>query len=331
VQLGVDAPSAELLHSYTGTTRWVVEDARIQWDGVWSPPTAFEWVVHPEVGPLGFTTAPFAVPEGGPGDPGLIWWHFQGDATLPGFGTGETVCGRAPDLTVDLAHEGDFASGDPAAPLSIVVSNPSPFASAGTTALVNVQLPPQLGIGPVQMSGNGWSCSPGSRQCSRFDVLAPGAAYPPIDLRVSVPPALTASVTATVELLGGGDVTPANNVDQDLLTFSGYASGYTPSELALLDRVGAFLGVTERSEAQRTGGLFLAYLDGIIVAQGLTPPDFPSDWPWSPNALTGVRTDYTPEQEALVQATATRFSTDVPTLQRRGVLLLDLIIRLSAQ
>ena len=79
---------------------------------------------------------------------------------------------------------------------------------------------------------------------------------------------------------------------------------------------------------QRTGGLFLAYLDGLIVGQHLTPPTFGSDWPWSASRTASVTTVYTPAEEALVTATASRFSTDVPTLQRRGVLLIAYLIAL---
>ena len=71
---------------------------------------------------------------------------------------------------------------------------------AGLTALINN---PGVPAGPVAASGPGWTCT-GTR-CTRTDVLAPGAAYPPITITVGVASNAAATVTNTATVTGGGD------------------------------------------------------------------------------------------------------------------------------
>src|ERR1700754_1768540 len=100
----------------------------------------------------------------------------------------------APDLTLSAAHtRATFLRAT--APnttlytgtLTLTVANAGPDATDAGTVTVNDTLPaglsaltntPATGAGPVAASGPGWTCT-GTR-CTRADVLAPGAAYPPI-------------------------------------------------------------------------------------------------------------------------------------------------------
>jgi hypothetical protein len=108
----------------------------------------------------------------------------------------------------------------------------------------------------------------------------------------------------------------------------GFRSHYSLAEGRLVERVRATLGLSTHEDAQQQGALFLAFLDGIIQAQGLTPPDLGSDLPppaTRPNSLTSY---YADDELTSVLNTATGFSSDVPTLQRRGVLLLAYLLSL---
>ncbi len=58
---------------------------------------------------------------------------------------------------------------------------------------------------PVSMTGTGWTCNLATLTCTRSDSLAPGASYPPILLVVNVPQNITANVTNTATVSGGGD------------------------------------------------------------------------------------------------------------------------------
>ena len=335
---GTTAESTRL-HDYTGTTRWISADAQIVWNGVTSPAASFVWDVYPVTGAIEFSTGPFAAPTSAQPTPGLLTFHFQGDATIPpspgpGYDTGLTVCQPRSDLAVSISHTGDFAAGQAGARSEIVVSNPSPYVSVGTTITAAATLPAELAQavaegGAVSMGGPGWTCDSATLRCTRFDLVQPGGSYPPIALLVDVPPGLTTPVTTTATLSqGAGDTNAANNTASDTADVAGYASSYTSKELRLVDAVGAFIGDPDRADVQRTGALFLAYLDGIIAGQGLTPPTFGSDWPWRAGQSASVTTVYSPADEAVVTATASRFSTDVPTLQRRGVLLVAYLIAL---
>src|SRR5262249_51927389 len=59
------------------------------------------------------------------------------------------------------------------------------------------------------MSGTSWSCPQPAGPCTRSDVLAPGASYPPITLTVNVANNAPALVTNTATVSGGGALNPA--------------------------------------------------------------------------------------------------------------------------
>ena len=107
----------------------------------------------------------------------------------------------APDLTIAAAHARPTflratapnqtlyagtltltvtnAGADPTDGSAVTVTETLP---AGLSALINN---PGLDAGPLAASGAGWTCTTANR-CTRSDVLAAGAAYPPITVTVSV-------------------------------------------------------------------------------------------------------------------------------------------------
>jgi uncharacterized repeat protein (TIGR01451 family) len=125
---------------------------------------------------------------------------------------GAAIAGAA-DLTIDKSHADPFAVGQPDATYTIDVRNAGTAASAGEVVVVD-QVP--AGFEPVSVEGNGWaSVISGQTVTSRrSDSLAPGAAFPPIVLRVEVKPGASSGVNR-VSVSGGSDGNPANNAAED--------------------------------------------------------------------------------------------------------------------
>jgi peptidoglycan/xylan/chitin deacetylase (PgdA/CDA1 family) len=151
----------------------------------------------------------------------------------------------APDLTLSAAHaRATFLRAT--APnstlytgtLTLTVANAGPDATDGSTVTVNDTLPaglgaltnnPGAGAGPTAASGPGWTCI-GTR-CTRSDVLAPGAAYPPITVTVSVASSAAATVTNTASATGGGDAGGATASDPIPVAADACPNGWTAGAL----------------------------------------------------------------------------------------------------
>ena len=114
----------------------------------------------------------------------------------------------AADLTISLTHSGSFAQGASGSSLTATVGNIGPGPTAGT---VTVAITPGAGLASTSAGGTGWTCSEST--CTRNDVLAPAASYPPITMAVSVTSAATANSTATVS--GGGELNLGNDTATD--------------------------------------------------------------------------------------------------------------------
>jgi uncharacterized repeat protein (TIGR01451 family) len=121
---------------------------------------------------------------------------------------------RLADLSITKTHSGNFTSPQTGAAYTIFVSN---AAGAGPTAgMVTVSDAIPAGLTATAASGIGWNCSVGATvTCTRSDILAPGSSYPAITLTVNVAADAPATITNTVTVSGGGDVTPANNTASD--------------------------------------------------------------------------------------------------------------------
>ncbi len=135
-------------------------------------------------------------------------------------------------LSVSSSHQGSFGQGDTADPYTLTVSNAQAAGPTSGMVVVTDALP--AGLTPVQMSGNGWTCSlappvlpvtstsrrspePNTYQpqptCYRFDTLQPGASYPPITLQAAVANNAEPQVTNQVTVAGGGAAV-ASGTDQ---------------------------------------------------------------------------------------------------------------------
>jgi len=142
-----------------------------------------------------------------------------------------TPTANPPALTVTSKAAGQFRQGDSADAYTLTASNASGAGPTAGTVTVADTLPP--GLTPVEMTGNGWTCSlapvtlpptgsgrnapPNTYQpqpaCQRSDALPPGSAYPPITILVAVANNTQPSVTNTASVSGGGAAAAASGTD----------------------------------------------------------------------------------------------------------------------
>jgi uncharacterized repeat protein (TIGR01451 family) len=134
------------------------------------------------------------------------------------------------DLTVSVAHSADtFLRVNPpnttvyGGRLTLTVTNRGDGPTDGSAVTVTDTLPaglaalvnnPGFGAGPVAASGAGWTCTGATTSsCTRSDVLAAGAAYPPITITVRVTNNAAALLTNSASVAGGGSVAPSSSLD----------------------------------------------------------------------------------------------------------------------
>jgi uncharacterized repeat protein (TIGR01451 family) len=120
---------------------------------------------------------------------------------------------NGPDLSITKSHSDPFTQGDPGDTFTITVSN---VGASATSGLVTVTDALPASLTGVLMSGGGWSCAVPT--CTRSDVLAAGASYPPITLTVSVDGAAPPHVINTVTVSGGGEASTVNVTGNDAAT-----------------------------------------------------------------------------------------------------------------
>ncbi len=141
-------------------------------------------------------------------------WYIPDLSTpsSPDFAISGTVTSLAPlplaDLTVVSSHAAAFTQGDTGDVYSITVTNVGNGSSTGTVSVVDT-LP--SGLTAAALGGGGWTCTLSNLTCTRSDILAPGATYPPITLTVNVSASAPANVTNLVNVSGGGETNLANN------------------------------------------------------------------------------------------------------------------------
>ncbi len=128
-----------------------------------------------------------------------------------------TITPPPPDLTITKTHTGNFNQGQAFAAYTITVKN---VGTASTNGQVTVTDTLPAGLTSNFMFGTGWNCNSSTVTCTRNDVLAGSASYPPITLNVNVSADAAASVTNSVIVSGGGDVTPGNNTATDPTTIN---------------------------------------------------------------------------------------------------------------
>jgi Bacterial Ig-like domain (group 3)/FG-GAP-like repeat/FG-GAP repeat len=214
----------------------------------------------------------FSTPNQGlPGS--IVVGEFSGDARadliIADFNDMTVLLnGSNPDLTLSITHVTSFTRGQTSALYKITVGNIGDLSSAGA---VNTSVVLPLALTATAMAGAGWNCTLATLICSRVDILAVGSSFPPITLTVNVANDAALSLTATANVSGGGDFSPANNSASDVvhvglptattLTSSpnpsvlGQSVGLTASVSAGTGKVTFFDGTTILGIARLSGGL----------------------------------------------------------------------------
>ncbi|MEO8053919.1 MAG: hypothetical protein ABI768_02120 [Acidobacteriota bacterium] len=124
--------------------------------------------------------------------------------------------GVVADVTIAKVHApASFVRGG-AGTFALTVSN---VGTGPTNAPVTVTDTLPAGLTPTGAAGSGWGCTVTAPNvsCSRSDVLAAGAAWPPITVAVNVLQSAANSITNSASVGGGGDVTPGNNTGTDVV------------------------------------------------------------------------------------------------------------------
>jgi uncharacterized repeat protein (TIGR01451 family) len=108
----------------------------------------------------------------------------------------------APNLNITNSHTGTFTEGQ-AGSYDIVVSNAASGGPTSGVVTVTDTLPP--GLTATAAAGTGWTCTVGPTvTCTRSDILAPGASYPPITLTANIAANAPTTITDTATVMGGG-------------------------------------------------------------------------------------------------------------------------------
>ena len=151
-----------------------------------------------------------------------------------------------PELSVVIAHSGNFAQGQSGATYTITISN---VGSAPTLGVVTVADSLSAGLIATGISGVGWTCVLATLTCTRGDPLAAVASYPAITLAVNVAANAPGGVTDTVMVSGGGVADTASETASDFITtFTQSQVAQTWSSLnppASLNGAGAALLMTD--------------------------------------------------------------------------------------
>jgi uncharacterized repeat protein (TIGR01451 family) len=122
----------------------------------------------------------------------------------------------APALSITKTHSGNFTLGQQGATYTVTVSNAAGAAPTTGTVTVTDTLPPGLSFG--SMLGSGWACV--APNCTRSDVLAGGASYPPITVTVNVAGGAGTPLNNSVSASGGGSAVANANDSTTVLPAS---------------------------------------------------------------------------------------------------------------
>ena len=123
-----------------------------------------------------------------------------------------TVCYNnllSPDLTVAKTHAGNFSLGQIGAKYTVVVTNSGAGEKPAAKLVTLVDTAPS-GLTITAISGAGWTCAT-LTTCTRSDVLAAAASYPPISITVTVASAAAASVSNGVNVTTAASESNAGN------------------------------------------------------------------------------------------------------------------------
>jgi uncharacterized repeat protein (TIGR01451 family) len=121
----------------------------------------------------------------------------------PGTPPEPYVFTRSP-IAIEATHSpARFAPGQLGSTLTLTVTNESREPTDGSTVTVTDPIP--AGLTATAAGGNGWTCGGTTTiSCTRADVLAPGATYPPITITVDVGAEAVSTVNAPTVVGHGG-------------------------------------------------------------------------------------------------------------------------------
>jgi uncharacterized repeat protein (TIGR01451 family) len=129
----------------------------------------------------------------------------------PGIPPEPYVFAKSPIGIAATHSPATFAPGQAGNTLTLTVTNESRQSTDGSTVTVTDRIP--AGLTATAAGGNGWTCGgTATVSCTRADVLAPGATYPPITITVDVAADAT-SVTNAPTVVGHGGVWRASASD----------------------------------------------------------------------------------------------------------------------
>jgi uncharacterized repeat protein (TIGR01451 family) len=108
-------------------------------------------------------------------------------------------------LKISASHSpGTFAAGQAGDSLALTVRNVSGKPTDGSTTTITDPVP--SGLVATSASGPGWACTgTATITCTRTDVLAAHASYPPVTITVSVAGTAPASITNSATVTGHGE------------------------------------------------------------------------------------------------------------------------------
>lgn len=209
------------------------------------------------------------------------------DAATPGDQPATNVV-ASPDLTIAKTHAGNFRQGQVGATYSINVGNAGPAPTFGT---VTVTEQPPVGLTVTALSGTGWTCNVGTLTCTRADVIAAAASYPPITVTVNVTGNAPATLTnaATVACACEGASKSGNNTASDPTTINP-----APDLTIVKSAVGSFVRgqtaqylvtVNAAAAAGATFGTTVTVTDNLPT--GLTLSAAPSGGGWACTGAVG--------------------------------------------
>jgi peptidoglycan/xylan/chitin deacetylase (PgdA/CDA1 family) len=166
----------------------------------------------------------------------------------------------AQPLQIEAAHSpAVFVRGETGA-LTLSVSNPTDGATDGSTTTVTHPIP--AGLTSLGASGTGWTCAgTNTVTCTRADVLAPGASFPPITINVRVATTANAVLTTAPRVTGrSGNVWVDSTTDRisTAVPVAGDVGGTVPATLALTLGSSAGFGAFTPGVAREYGTSLIA-------------------------------------------------------------------------
>jgi uncharacterized repeat protein (TIGR01451 family) len=180
----------------------------------------------------------------------------RGNVSSPSPQASATIVASVPDLAIAKSHPGSFTQGQTGATYTITVSNAGTGPTAGTVTVTDT-LP--AGLTATNLAGSGWTCTLGTRTCTRGDALSASSSYPAITLTVDVSVSAGSPLTNSASVSGGGETNTANDNATDPTTINPSGSG--PMPIVLVQHIGKDAGTGTSSTlafpAANTQGNFI--------------------------------------------------------------------------